>query len=190
MLLEFEFTTLDLISVWQWYRSLRLLVTLVRWASDLDFKLNCGAVSSSTNDVELARLVVVRSNVTRLRILGSLSSVEQLMINAARFVCLSLRVNRVTRAPFWNSIVIRGALEVVAVVLLPWHCVTVRPVKCVMVLILRLKAVNFSMLTAFLVVPLTVDRPVMLILCTRESLVCCGGTCSGLARPPVVSSMT
>lgn len=69
---------------------------------------NCGAVSNCTSVVSLARLSMMCSKVNMLRIVGCLSNVDCFIISAARFVCLSVLVNRDTTFPEWNSIVMRG----------------------------------------------------------------------------------
>lgn len=80
----------------------------------LEERLNCGAVSNCTNVLALARLVMMRSNVSILWTLGCLSRVEHLIINAARLVPLNILRHLGTRDPDWNSMVI-GVLRVVLV---------------------------------------------------------------------------
>lgn len=77
----------------------RLLVKWVNTAKLVVDTANCGAVSKCTSDFALARLVVMRSNVTRLWTLGCLNSVEQLIMNAANLVRLNVVRHLGTRDP-------------------------------------------------------------------------------------------
>lgn len=165
--------TLVDMSVWQCRVAPSCLVTLVSVRRLLVDRLNCGAVSSCTSVVSLARLYMMRSRVRTLPTLGCLRSVVRLMMSAARLVRLSVLLQVGTRAPEWNRSVMRGWPLPVLLVSLPLagaRSVTVRPVKCMTVLTLRLNAVQLSMLSAFLGVPLTPVSGGMLILCTSESL--------------------